>query len=386
MKSAGEYMALVWRWLGAAVIAVVAAGCGGASQDEPAASGPQAAVATLRAQSLALSAAGVSAADAANQLMDYGQRTYPQYFPTAEPTQSAAPFLYRYYPSTQIYLGVVVSANNQGYVPGGVYVMGGPFGSTPAYVGPLASYITPVCSPGANGSNFFPVPAGSKWVYSSTDATTPTVVSVLGHQAVAGQDGVVVETADGSDGSVTQDIYVVSSAGVDDYAGAGADPVSQALSGVRLMNLPIQVGAQYPQADVTVDSGIDFDGDGRSDAIRVQANLTVVGFESLSAFGNALHQRENIVETLIPSSGAAGVELDVSIDDWYVDGIGLVQEITHVTGAGTDQSTTRTLTSYRVGTCTSDTGVSATSIVAQAAAARLPSTATRTTIRKALPY
>jgi hypothetical protein len=52
--------------------------------------------------------------------MDYGQRNYPQYFPAAEPTQSAPLFLYRYYPSTGIYLGVVVSANNQGYSPGGV--------------------------------------------------------------------------------------------------------------------------------------------------------------------------------------------------------------------------------------------------------------------------
>jgi hypothetical protein len=57
-----------------------------------------------------------------------------------------------------------------------------------------------------------------------------------------------------------------------------------------------------------------------------------------------------------------------------------------VTGAGFDQSTTRTLTGYRVGTCASDTSVAATSIVARAAAARLPGTATHTAIRKALPY
>jgi hypothetical protein len=361
-----ERMTWIGKWLAAMAIAALA-GCGGGSGEATATADPQTAVATLRAQSLALAAGNLSAADAANQLMDFAQGAYRQFFPTAEPTLSSAPFLYRYYPATGVYLGVVVSADG-GYSPGGVYVMGGPFGNAPAYVGPLASFITPVCAPGATGGNYFPLPAGSRWIYTSTGATSPTIVSVAGTQLVAGRNGVAVETVDGSDGSVTQDLYVVSSAGVDDYTGPGADPVSQALSGIRLMTFPIEVGAQYSQADITVDSGIDFDGDGKTDAIRVQAGLTVAGFESVSNFGNALHQREDIVETLIPSSGLASVDAHITIDGWYVDGVGLVQEVSHTTGSGVNHSTTRTLTAYRVGTCTADTTAPSAIAVSPAAA------------------
>jgi hypothetical protein len=356
MHSKGECMNLIHKWLAALAVAGLA-GCGGGSQDATVASvasGPQAAVATLPAQSQALAAGTLSASDAANQLMDFGESAYRQYFPTAESTQSSAPFLYRYYPSTGVYLGVALSSMG-GYSPGGVYVMGGPFGNAPAYVGPLTSFTTPVCTPAIAGSNYFPLSGGSRWIYTTTGVSAPTVVRVIGSQQVAGQNGVVVETADGSDGSVVQDIYVASSAGIDDYAGAGADPVNQGLSGIRLMNFPIQVGAQVRQADITVDGGTDYDGDGRTDPIRVQVGLTVVGFETLANFGNALHQREDVVETLVPTSGAAAVDLYVTIDDWYVDGVGLVQEIVHTTGTGVDHSTTMTLASYRVGTCTGGT-------------------------------
>jgi hypothetical protein len=348
-------MNLIHKWL-AALAVVGLAGCGGGQADVPARSGPQAAIATSRAQALAVSAGSLSASDAANQLMDFAESAYRQYFPTAEPTQSSAPFLYRYYPSTGVYLGVALSSDG-GYSPGGVYVMGGPFGNTPAPVGPLTSFTTPVCSPAPTGNNYFPLSGGSRWIYATSGVSAPTVVRVIGSQQVAGQNGVAVETSDGTDGSVVQDVYVPSSAGIDDFAGAGADLVSQGLSGIRLMSFPIQVGAQVRQADITVDSGIDYDSDGRTDPIRVQVGLTVMGFESLSNFGNALRQREDVVETLVPSGGGAAVDLYVTIDDWYVDGVGLVQEITHTTGTGVDHATTMTLASYRVGTCTGGASV-----------------------------
>ncbi len=88
--------------------------------------------------------------EAARQLMDFGERAYPQYFPNRLATQSSPPFLYRYHPGTGIYLGVVVQPG-LGYALDGVYVQGGPFGPTPQYQGQLQSYITPQAAVAAAG-------------------------------------------------------------------------------------------------------------------------------------------------------------------------------------------------------------------------------------------
>ena len=68
--------------------------------------------------------------EVARQLMDYGERTYPAYFPDRPVTMASAPFAYRYYPATGLYLGVVVQASPI-YGPNGVYVQGGAFGPVP---------------------------------------------------------------------------------------------------------------------------------------------------------------------------------------------------------------------------------------------------------------
>lgn len=66
----------------------------------------------------------LAAADTASDtetLLNWAQNTYPHLFPGAKTTQSIEPWLYRYYPETQIYVGVKKSDNS-------VYVLGGPWG------------------------------------------------------------------------------------------------------------------------------------------------------------------------------------------------------------------------------------------------------------------
>lgn len=128
----------------------VLAGCGGGSDAEHAT--PQEAVAALRMRALEVATQTVTPEEAARQLMDFGEAQYPQFFPSRQPTQSFPPFAYRHYAQTGVYLGVVVTAG-QGYEYMGVYVMGGPFGDAPAYVGPLASFITPSVLPGPSGAS-----------------------------------------------------------------------------------------------------------------------------------------------------------------------------------------------------------------------------------------
>ncbi len=57
-------------------------------------------------------------------IFDWAETNFPQHFPTKEKTQISAPWSFRYYPTTNIYLGV----NND---DNGVYVLGGTFGGTP---------------------------------------------------------------------------------------------------------------------------------------------------------------------------------------------------------------------------------------------------------------
>lgn len=94
--------------------------------------------------------------------MDWAEPAFPQYFPQHQPDVAIGPFLARYYPSTGIYLGVVVSITAE-YPLMGVYVLGGPFGGSPLYVGQLTDYITP-SSPDPDPVVFPAVEAGKLYV------------------------------------------------------------------------------------------------------------------------------------------------------------------------------------------------------------------------------
>lgn len=61
------------------------------------------------------------------QIMNDAQTVYPDLFPSKQATQTLAPYQYRFYPSTGIYLGI-----NQD--DAGVYLLGGSFGDTPRFL------------------------------------------------------------------------------------------------------------------------------------------------------------------------------------------------------------------------------------------------------------
>lgn len=133
------------------VILGVLSGCGGgASPDDMPSGNPAAPTAT----GLQIGAAWMQAAAqrpgvrraalavrpalpaAVEELMAFAERTFPEYFPGPAATQRSGPFLFRHYPSTGTYLGVVVEGGSA-FVLEGVYVAGGPFGASPALVGQL---------------------------------------------------------------------------------------------------------------------------------------------------------------------------------------------------------------------------------------------------------
>lgn len=87
---------------------------------------------------------GVDPFNAIEQLLDFGERNFPQYFPDHRATAVYEKFRYRYYPATGIYLGVAYAVTAaDGLEESGIYVMGGPFGNSPTHVGTLRQYIEP---------------------------------------------------------------------------------------------------------------------------------------------------------------------------------------------------------------------------------------------------
>lgn len=114
----------------------------------PAEAGPPlAAAGPARTEAADSPAARGEAVEAARQLMDLAEQTFPTWFPAGVATQTAAPFAYRQYPQTGITLAVVVQAGTE-FPLHGVYVVGGDFGAVPVRVGAVADFMTPVAPVG----------------------------------------------------------------------------------------------------------------------------------------------------------------------------------------------------------------------------------------------
>jgi hypothetical protein len=140
-------MGFNFKWSVVAAAALVA-GCGGGSDTLGLDSVPQAARSAAPQAAVLLPGTSVTPDEAARQLLDFAETTYAPLFPGHPATGSLGPFAYRAYPGG-VYLGVVV-ADGTAYTYGGVYavgILGGTLAS-PAYVGQLTSFITPVVSGG----------------------------------------------------------------------------------------------------------------------------------------------------------------------------------------------------------------------------------------------
>jgi hypothetical protein len=119
---------------------ILLASCGGGESEYVS---PEGAIKSLRVQAALINGTNVSATDAATQLMDFAENSFSEYFPERQTNSTDSDFVYRYYPATQVYLGVALSPSP--YIQGNVYVVGPPFGNTlvnPQNVGPITKFIT----------------------------------------------------------------------------------------------------------------------------------------------------------------------------------------------------------------------------------------------------
>ncbi|NBQ69591.1 MAG: hypothetical protein EBU46_12500 [Nitrosomonadaceae bacterium] len=82
-----------------------------------------------------ISLASADTASDTDTLLNWAENNYPAYFLTHQTTQSIAPWLFRFYPETNVYAGVNTNDN-------GVYVFGGPWGNiNPTYIDSLSNLL-----------------------------------------------------------------------------------------------------------------------------------------------------------------------------------------------------------------------------------------------------
>ncbi len=107
----------------------------------------------------------------AETLFNWAETNFPQFFPTHQGTQSIEPWLYRFYPDNQIYLGVNKNDN-------AVYVLGGSFGNDPKKIDSLTTLISQINNSGGNGSiaacDTSKIPAGISYSQSGNVVTVST--------------------------------------------------------------------------------------------------------------------------------------------------------------------------------------------------------------------
>lgn len=84
------------------------------------------------------------------ELMDWAEKTFPQWFGAQAVTGSAPPFVFRHYPGTGTYIGIDNAR---------VYVMGGPFGNVPLPVGTIDDFACAVRLAQCEGPQILSQPA-----------------------------------------------------------------------------------------------------------------------------------------------------------------------------------------------------------------------------------
>ena len=192
--------------------------------------------------------------------------------------------------------------------------------------------------PGGGGSDpvvsdaqYFPLAVGDRWRYIANGETdSVSTVRVVGTQQVTGGTAFVLRTQDAA-GSFDE-FYLKTAEAVSLIPSAASDPLTKAVGPFDLMRFPLVAGSSFVSIDKTLRDLIDADGDGRADTLEIRAEVSVVGFESVTtpvrSFANALHLRTEITQVVTLSSNGQRIRVPFTSDDWYAPGVGLVRNAT----------------------------------------------------------
>jgi hypothetical protein len=201
--------------------------------------------------------------------------------------------------------------------------------------------------------DYFPLPPKAVWV--NTVDNSPEITRVGSQVQVAGQNTTEVFTTDANGTAIYGYYYRVASDGIWSVVPDSADAMTKKRFNYQVLKFPLTVGQTWSQVDTTSgDSGIDIDGDGRTDMVTFNEVATVTGVESVvtpaGSFENCAHVQQTINERYTLSSNGTQSTYQFVEDTWYAPGIGQVQY--KVQGTYNNQTSSlvnSTLSSYRVG-------------------------------------
>lgn len=204
----------------------------------------------------------------------------------------------------------------------------------------------------------YPLEVGNRWVYQQTqDGVSKLVLDAVAEtRQVQGESAVLVQRRDIATGAVTDETLRTSNAnGVfelsDPPGGLGGD------SRVQLLRFPLTAGATFTAQDkADLDSGIDSDGDGRTERVSQRIDVTVDGPESVSvpagAFADATRVRTVVRRVITLSASQSQQTGTITYIDWYAAGVGPVKTTEVSDLPGNAYSSASQLTAYRIGTRT----------------------------------
>lgn len=214
---------------------------------------------------------------------------------------------------------------------------GGGGGAAP--VAAPVSIVQPGPGPG-DQANYFPTAIGNSWQYQGVETVTgqtPTAyyrtATVTGTRLVSGITATVVRVASSLDGGSTYEEYLYKAGnGVFSYGSNDpADPVSSQVAPYPELLFPVQTGSEFLQYSRTgLDSGVDLDGDGVNDRVRVTASTAVAGFENVTipigSFPAALHLVQTARYTFVLSRSGRPISAAETVDVYLASGVGIIRQ------------------------------------------------------------
>jgi len=186
---------------------------------------------------------------------------------------------------------------------------------------PPAAPAAPVVAPSAD---YFPMGAGDRWLFDDGSS-----VRVCGTRSAGGETATVLRSVDTYGALQDESLYVKSADGVRELVADDADAFARAVGPLQQMRWPLVVGSAFTQVDKTVDSGLDVDGDGRTEPLAILSVVVVQGLEAVDVpagrFDGCVHLRTLITRTLKVGPLATPSTSVSTGDEWFAPGVGIVK-------------------------------------------------------------